>query len=266
MQALVAKKACIRVYACQYSKMMNSKRAYAFIRQKILDGEFKPGDFLSAQSLSGEVGVSRTPVREALLQLENDGLVEITPRLGAVVKSMDYQEFKNLSEMRLAFETFAAGLAAERRTREDLEAMETSLATMRDLARETTQESDDEQWAVLGREDIRFHMAVIEAGRNELLLEQILRFQVIHRVVSLAGPLTLALKRQRNDPIDVWESHLRIFEAIRNENQDSAIAAMRDHLQQALELQLKKMKSLGGTGTRGSRMSRKGLIYSDMEA
>jgi DNA-binding GntR family transcriptional regulator len=244
---------------------MNSNVAYDYIRQKILEGEFHPGDFLSAQSLSGDIGVSRTPVREALLQLENDGLVEITPRLGAVVKSMSFQEFKNLCEIRLAFETFAAGLAAERHTKDDLDSLETCLETMRVESQDLTRDSADEEWNALGKEDVRFHVAVVEAGHNELLLEQILRFQFIHRVVSLSGISGEDLRDHRNNPADVWESHLKIFEAIRKRDKNLAIKRMNDHLQAGIEVQLTKMRSLNPPGSRMKRMGRHGLTYSGVE-
>ena len=75
-------------------KNVNSDVAYDFLRKRILDGEYLPGQALMTNALASEIGVSRTPIRDALRQLEADGLVTIQPRLGASVKMMDLKNFR----------------------------------------------------------------------------------------------------------------------------------------------------------------------------
>src|SRR5688500_1631805 len=99
---------------------VNTDRAYKFIRNKILLGEYALGAPLKPQRLAAEIGVSRSPIRDALHQLETDGLVVVRPRLGARVTSLTIEEFSHLCAMRLALESYAAGLAAASRTEEQL--------------------------------------------------------------------------------------------------------------------------------------------------
>src|SRR5438874_2156632 len=101
-------------------KKMNTDIAYDHIRKRIVSGEYRPGQSLVAEMLSAETGVSRTPVRDALRKLEADGLVVIQARLGASVKKMDFKEFRELCDLRLAVESHAAGLAAINRTDREL--------------------------------------------------------------------------------------------------------------------------------------------------
>ncbi|MSU65892.1 MAG: GntR family transcriptional regulator, partial [Opitutus sp.] len=94
----------------------NTDVAYEYIRNKILVGEYQLGSALRTNRLATEIGVSRTPIREALRLLETDGLVVIRPRIGARVTSLNIDEFTHLCAMRLALETYAAGLAAAHHT------------------------------------------------------------------------------------------------------------------------------------------------------
>src|SRR5215204_2878566 len=114
-------------------KNVNSDIAYAYIRKHILSGQFRPGQALMTNDLSAEIGVSRTPVRDALRQLEADGLVIIKPHLGASVKTMGFREYREMCGLRLALETYAAGLAAENRTSDELHELELALDAMRGL-------------------------------------------------------------------------------------------------------------------------------------
>ena len=90
--------------------------AYDYIRKAVLNGEYTPGQPLLEAELAQKTGVSRTPVRQALRQLESEGLITIRTNLGAVVKSMTMKEYREMSEVRQALESGAAGLAALHRT------------------------------------------------------------------------------------------------------------------------------------------------------
>src|SRR5262245_27772252 len=114
-------------------KNVNSDIAYDFLRKRILSGHYLPGTALMTNALSPEIGVSRTPIRDALRQLEQDGLVTIQARAGARVKQMELREFREVCEMRLALETHAAGLAAKRRADADLQQIRIALDEMRSL-------------------------------------------------------------------------------------------------------------------------------------
>jgi DNA-binding GntR family transcriptional regulator len=114
-------------------------RVHDVLRTAILDGELAPGERLRAEALAGRFGTSRTPVREALLMLEREGLVEVHPNRGAIVRSFDADDLLDLYEVRALIEPHAAARAATRigdaplaRLDELCEAAESAKATVAD--------------------------------------------------------------------------------------------------------------------------------------
>lgn len=226
----------------------SAEKAYSIIRRKILSNEFAAGAILSAKHLAEDIGVSRTPVRDALRELETEGLVVLSPRQEARVKSATFEEFRDLCELRLALETHAAALAATRRTDEDLEAMQRTLEAMRKLVEELSREDDNEaSFRRMAQEDIRFHTAVIDAARNNLLRDEVIRFQVVAKVLNAGSTVSkggLKPNPYRNNPFDVWESHLKIYEAIRFQKREGAKVAMEAHLEEGMKAQLRARKQM----------------------
>lgn len=252
------------VFLCNM-KTVNTDLAYDFIRKRILSGEFPPGHALLTEGLAAEIKVSRTPIRDALRKLEADGLVTIRAHLGAQVKKMNSKEFREMSDLRLALESHAAGLAARNRSGEDLIEMEFALDSMRELTRRIL-EADSEQPLLpdLAREDIRFHIAIIEAARNELMKREILRLHLLHRVVS--GPLggkSPALAKPQLDERrrQVLAKHEDIFLAIRQGDAGVARREMEFHLQELIEHNL-RLFSRGESGQRTRELSPEELLYS----
>src|SRR3954465_2163028 len=187
------------VAASKEMKNVNSDIAYDYLRKRILNGEYVPGKALMTNVLAPEIGVSRTPIRDALRQLEADGLVTIQPRLGASVKKMDLKMFRESCELRLALESHAAGLAARNRTDVDLHEISLALEEMRRITNELVA-SGAVQKLIPGlvREDVRFHLAIISAAKNDLMKKEILRLHLINRVVS--GPAALARANVQPEP------------------------------------------------------------------
>src|SRR5690348_6581277 len=103
---------------------MAQPRVRDLLEEAILDGELKPGERLRAEALAQRFGTSRTPIREALLQLEAQGLVEVTHNRGAVVRTFDRDDLLDLYEVRALIEPHAAARAASRIGRGELEALE----------------------------------------------------------------------------------------------------------------------------------------------
>src|SRR5271169_1260355 len=97
--------------------------AYEHIRKRLLSGDLAPGASLSPALLAKEIGISHTPVREAISQLESEGLVERLPRLGARVRLIDRRELEELFELRETLEADAAAWAAERISEEQIVAL-----------------------------------------------------------------------------------------------------------------------------------------------
>src|SRR4051794_27784009 len=100
------------------------KRAYAYIRDKLVMGTIPQGERLSDAGIARELGVSRTPVREALVQLEADGLIEQQPGVGPRTKALDRRELEEFFELREILECSAASIAAKRITDQELSGLE----------------------------------------------------------------------------------------------------------------------------------------------
>lgn len=220
-------------------KRVNSTLAYEFIRERILSSEYPPGAALMTEVLAEAIGVSRTPIRDALRKLEADGLVVIQAHLGARVKELKLHEFKDLCEFRLALESHAAGLAAKNRTSADITELGQALAEMKRLTKLLTHTQDEKDLiAELVREDVRFHVAVINASRNDLLKKEILRLHVINRVVF--GPVgvdtvsTARVDRETHRQ-EVIRDHQQIFEAIEASNAPEARSLMQRHIQDIID-------------------------------
>ncbi|MCX6933556.1 MAG: GntR family transcriptional regulator [Verrucomicrobia bacterium] len=220
-------------------KSVNTDVAYDYIRKRILSGEFSPGQALLTETLASEIKVSRTPVRDALRKLETDGLVTIRAHLGASVKKMNLKEFREMSDLRLALESHAAGLAAVNRTDADLSAIKFALDAMRFLT-EKIVASDNEQPFLgdLVRDDIRFHIAIMVASKNELMQREIMRLHLLHRVVSglsnvdggAAPKAESDVRRQA-----VLAKHEDIYRAIASGDAREAKSEMGYHLQELID-------------------------------
>src|SRR5262245_10109218 len=140
--------------------LLQSQDAYQRLIGEIRAGLLKPGDRLLETELADRLGTSRTPVREAIRQLESDGLVVHVPRSRAAIRSLDYSEITELYEMRTVLECTAARLAARAASDVELIEMEALNAEMIQAG------SDIRRLYDLNRE---FHQVILNAARNRYL-------------------------------------------------------------------------------------------------
>jgi DNA-binding GntR family transcriptional regulator len=190
------------------------------IREAIVSGTLAPGERLMEVQLAEELGVSRTPVREAIRRLELEGYVVMVPRKGAFVASLSAKDVADVFEIRAALEGLAAELAAERITEEELEELERQLHY---VAR-CVEEGD---LPGLVEADTRFHELLYRASRNQRLTqiignlrEQIQRF----RTTSLATPGRMQ---------ETLEEHKKIVEALAQRNAVLARRLAEEHIENA---------------------------------
>lgn len=230
-------------------KNANSDIAYEFIRKRILDGSYAPGLALTTEMLSKEVGVSRTPVRDALRKLEMDGLVVIQTHMGARVKNLTLDDFRELCELRMALEVQTAGLAAMKRSHDELHEMEYAIQEMQRHAdaadaAETT-ESESAAINEMAREDVHFHIAIMSAARNELLKKEILRLHVIHRVALTPFFPKPAQEEEKSIRTTrrarTMREHRQILAAISNSDVMAAKQAMDVHIQNMIDVHMRTM-------------------------
>ncbi len=200
--------------------------AYQEIRARILNGDFRPGDRLREVELAEELGLSRTPVREAIRRLEQDGIVEHAAHKGAVVRLLDQSSITELYTIREVLEGTSARLAAQHASEAEIEALEEVLATQ-------PPESADLDAAEASRRNAIFHGAIGQAAHNRFLLTAM---DGIGSALSLLGPTTLAMK----DRIDAArEEHRAILSAIGARDADAAEEAARAHIRAAHRARLR---------------------------
>lgn len=197
--------------------------AYQLVKASILDGSLAPGSQLIESQVAAWCGVSRTPVREALTRLEQDGLVERTDR-GLVVRERSPEEILDIYEVRIALEATAARLAAERHTSFDRMRLEQALrlAEAADAA-----DGDD-----LARRNREFHRSVWLSTHNEALIDLLDRLN-LH---LLRYPATTLSHPGRWDESLV--QHTEIVEAIIARDEDRAEKLGRDHFTIARDIRM----------------------------
>lgn len=224
-----------------------SQRAYRHIRRKLLDGSVPPGSRLSYGTIGKEIGVSATPVREAVGQLASEGFVELVPQLGAVVRELTRGEAIELYELREALESFAARRAAERISDRLLDELDRNLLASAAIVGKVRLSGKESADRVIANRfhtlDLAFHMTIIEASRNRRML----------KVVGDSHILTRIFQADRHSfRLDILETtqaeHEAIAEAIQNRDGTTAEEAMRRHIRNSLDLTLAEAGP--GTGER----------------
>lgn len=199
------------------------------LRQAIKDGVLKPGERLMEIRLAEELGVSRTPIREAIRKLEQEGFVVMVPRRGTYVADISLKDISQVFEIRGALEELAAGLAAERITPDELERLERILV-------EINEYMANDSFDKIVDADVRFHDILYHASRNQRLVdilnnlrEQMLRF----RSISMHYPGRL---------VATWEEHRRMVENIAQHNSAMARKVAKKHMENSEKTLLKGIK------------------------
>ncbi|SEK58628.1 GntR family transcriptional regulator [Roseovarius nanhaiticus] len=200
--------------------------AYQQIVSDIRAGNLLPGDRLTEVDLAARFGMSRTPVREAIRQLEADGLVMHTPRLGATIRTLDHSEISELYDMRAVLESTAARFAARAGSGVELSEIETIQAAM------SAARSSEERY----RQNQNFHAAILDAARNRFLLRAV---QSVQKTLLILGRSTMEEPKRAEDAV---REHAAIVTALRSRDEDEAERAMRLHIQGAHAARLRQLR------------------------
>lgn len=199
------------------------------IRDAINNGVLKPGDRLMEIQLAEELGISRTPVREAIRKLEMEGFVVMIPRRGTYVTDISLKDVTEIYEIRISLDMLAASLAAERINDDELEEMDRQLLL-------TSKYNIDTEMEKIVACDSVFHDVLYRAARNERLVSIInnLRDQLTNmRGRTMAQPGRLA---------ETLTEHRTLLDAIASRDPEAAAAAARSHIENA---ERTLMESLG---------------------
>ncbi|MFT4232662.1 MAG: GntR family transcriptional regulator [Leucobacter sp.] len=189
------------------------------LRQLVVNGSVAPGELLGETALAEEFEVSRTPVREALKQLEREGLVDIRPRVGTFVRKPTTREILELFQLKETLEGLAASLLAQRGDVPELRSLIHNVESERDVVRA----GDQAAYAALVHD---FHHTLVAGADNQklsehydLLMNQLAYHRIVKQTLALPGRLDSSLSE-----------HARIVEALQSKNPLSAELETRRHV------------------------------------
>ena len=209
------------------------------LRQAIQDGVLKPGERLMEIPLAEELGVSRTPIREAIRKLELEGFVIMIPRRGTYVANITLKDITQVFEIRSALEELAAGLAAERITEDEIETLERMLVEIGDLM-----EAKDMEKVLAA--DVEFHEILYKASRNDRLAE------IVHNLREQTSRFRSFSMNQPGRLTKTWEEHRQLVEAIGSHNASQAQKIARLHMEHSEQTLLKGLEDAQSLSTDGA--------------
>lgn len=197
-------------------------RVYNELMRAIRAGELKPGSMHSVVEISGRLGVSRTPVREALLRMAGNGMVRFERSRGVRILEVSTRDIEEIYSLRMMLEVPSAYRAAELVTDELLEPVQEAF----DRMREASEASDETRFRAA---DVDFHAAILNAAGNRRVTEVAAntRIQMMDRGLSTTATRTLG---------DILIVHERILDAIRARDPQASAARMKDHLAETVYL------------------------------
>ena len=202
-----------------------TEAVHTALKQAILSSVLQPGGRLNVHELAGQLGVSLTPVRNAVQLLEAEGLVEVRPRSGTFVARVSAEDVRETFAIRRALECLAIEEAAPALTNE-------VLAHLRDLLERLRRPPDSEAAQKQHElDDAEFHLTIVRAARNRKLLEMYQALNAQIRIARIhAGESTGEKRRQQEQ-----REHQAILRALTARDPERAVAAMREHIDRSGE-------------------------------
>ncbi|MEJ2121400.1 MAG: GntR family transcriptional regulator [Alphaproteobacteria bacterium] len=193
-------------------------RAYEEIKRRIITLDFAPGEHLNEAAISEALGIGRTPVHQALDRLMLEGMIDIIPRKGVIVRPISLDEHLQLTQVRLINEPYCASLAAERAERHEVDAMRALL----DRAHSRMEARDIAGMMDLDRD---FHASISRAARNRVLADLLLS---LHERSLRFWFISLSDAHHHKR---VQREHEAVYRAIRDRDPDRAADAARRHIE-----------------------------------
>lgn len=194
------------------------KKIYERIEQAIINGELKPGEKIIESQLAQEMGISRTPVREALRLLESKGYVSQSEKGGVNVTEISKENIKEWSEIKNVLNELAIKKAAENITEEQLEELEKVLLKMKSAV-----EEDNE--IEISQGNAEFHSLIYKASQNNLIISIGKEYQ------NYTFRLRKYLAKLENRRKKAYKEHEKIYEALKEKNKEKAVQEMKRHSQ-----------------------------------
>ncbi len=223
--------------------------AYARLKAFILTCRVLPGDRLLHRTLAEELGMSSTPIREAMGRLVQEGYLHHVPNVGYSVRELDAEEAEQLYEAREALETHAAALAAARMHPEDLPLVEQAALSFRQAISRRPRKAR----ALL---DMQFHLTVARLSRNRFLLQAL--EPILHQIAAKRNVENIPAQA---GGLQADRAHHRILTALRRREPELAREAMREHIQESklfIVRQLKEVRLAARARSAWRRLPRSG--------
>lgn len=194
------------------------QKAYHYIKKQILKGSLLPGDVLSEKQLTSELGISRTPVREAIQRLAEEQLLVVMPSRGTIVSHISVDEIRQLYEARKLNEPFVIRQAVRRADRQQL------LMYRKIFEEQTEAELAEHDW------DMEFHLYLAECAGNRFLKKLIA--DLMTQSVRIRA---LSNQKREDRQAQARTEHLAMIDAVLNGNEEAAEQALLQHLQRSEE-------------------------------
>ena len=187
------------------------------LRNAILTGELSPGERLMEIKLADKLGVSRTPIREAIRKLELEGLVVNTPRKGAEVANISAEDLRDVLEVRRSLEVPAISLACDKMTDETLELLYENIDAFKHSI-------DAKATSDIASVDVTFHDIIYKATGNNRLI------QILNNISEQMYRYRFEYIKNKESWNRLVEEHMNIYEAIKNRDKDLAIKSILLHI------------------------------------
>ena len=187
------------------------------LRQGILTGELKPGERLMEIHLANKLGVSRTPIREAIRKLELEGLVTMIPRRGAEVAQITEKSMKDVLEVRKVLDNLSVELACERITEEEKEKLQNACADFEDAVKTG-------DFSMIAKTDVAFHDIIVAATRNIRLS------QMVNNLAEQMYRYRFEYIKDSSQHGRLVREHEEICQGIVQGDRKKALAAIEEHI------------------------------------
>ena len=226
------------------------EQAYDHLRRKLTLGTLLPGTRVSALAMAKEIGVSPTPVTQAIRRLQIEGLVELVPHVGTFVKKPDPREIEELFELRIALEGFAVAKAVVRLTPHEVDDLERTCRTLEEI-RTSCQElgegiidADTVHRASLA--DLQFHRLIARASGNRRIVKLMDDSQILMRGMAVLPSSGNFWAQNLTTTIAL---HREVLDAIRRRDRKAARKAIIRHLRDSIKETRSYFRHFGGGGT-----------------
>jgi DNA-binding GntR family transcriptional regulator len=200
-----------------------SDSVFQTLRDGILSQAFVPGERLNVKELAAKLGVSLTPVKDAINRLATEGLVEISPRSGTFVTEIAAEDVSETFEIRIALECLAAEKCLQRMKADDLRQFKEIIA---DLNKPMVTERD---FAMHERRNVEFHTRIVELSGNRKLIEM---YRSLNAHIKIAR-IHYSREGWENRMEQECAEHNEIFQALEKRDRDALVRAVRKHIERA---------------------------------